>query len=69
VSASNPIYVVQHNHLDPTWRRCWDRTLGYETYQDQEESVRRRRSKPCEASPSIRRRLLAHQCESADYTR
>lgn len=38
----NPIYVVQHNHFDPTWRRCWDRTFDYKgtrfrSYADLEE--------------------------------
>jgi alpha-mannosidase len=30
VSDSKPIvYVVQHNHFDPIWRRCWDRPFDY----------------------------------------
>jgi len=24
-----PVYIVQHNHFDPTWRRCWDRSFDY----------------------------------------
>lgn len=29
MSDSNPVYVVQHNHFDPIWRRCWDRSFDY----------------------------------------
>lgn len=28
-TESRPIYVIQHNHFDPIWRRCWDRTFDY----------------------------------------
>ena len=24
-----PVYVYQHNHFDPLWQRCWDRTFDY----------------------------------------
>ncbi|MDO8589183.1 MAG: glycoside hydrolase family 38 C-terminal domain-containing protein [Armatimonadota bacterium] len=24
-----PIYVSQHNHFDPLWHRCWDRTFDF----------------------------------------
>lgn len=30
MSNSNPVYVVQHNHFDPIWRRCWDRQFDYQ---------------------------------------
>ena len=29
LSNNNPIYIVQHNHFDPIWRRCWNRTFDY----------------------------------------
>ncbi|MHB1463027.1 MAG: glycoside hydrolase family 38 N-terminal domain-containing protein [Armatimonadota bacterium] len=37
-----PVYIVQHNHFDPTWRRCWDRIFDYKgeryrSYADLEE--------------------------------
>lgn len=37
-----PVYIVQHNHFDPLWRRCWDRTFDYRgkryrSYADLEE--------------------------------
>ncbi len=37
-----PVYIVQHNHFDPTWRRCWDRVFDYKgerykSYADLEE--------------------------------
>lgn len=39
-----PVYIVQHNHFDPIWRRCWDRTFDYKgkryrSYADVEERV------------------------------
>ena len=44
MSNDKPVYVVQHNHFDPTWRRCWDRTFDfrgkrYRSYADVEERV------------------------------
>lgn len=29
MAGKYPVYVVQHNHFDPIWRRCWDRTFDY----------------------------------------
>lgn len=29
MSSKTPLYVVQHNHFDPIWRRCWDRPFDY----------------------------------------
>lgn len=42
MSNKNPVYIVQHNHFDPIWRRCWDRTFDYKgvryrSYADLEE--------------------------------
>ena len=39
---SHVIYVHQHNHFDPTWRRCWQRNFDYRgkryvSYSDLEE--------------------------------
>ena len=39
-----PIYVYQHNHFDPLWQRCWDRTFDwqgtrYRSYADVQEHV------------------------------
>ena len=41
---SKPVYIVQHNHFDPIWHRCWDRTFDYRgnryrSYADVEERV------------------------------
>ena len=38
------VYVFQHNHLDPLWQRCWDRTFDYRgtryrSYADVQEHV------------------------------
>ena len=24
-----PVYIIQMNHFDPLWRRCWDRRVEY----------------------------------------
>lgn len=42
MSDKKPVYVTQHNHFDPIWRRCWDRTFDYKgnryrSYADLEE--------------------------------
>lgn len=42
MATGNPVYIVQHNHFDPIWRRCWDRTFDhkgkrYRPYADLEE--------------------------------
>lgn len=42
--TKHPIYVIQHNHFDPIWRRCWDRSFDYRgkrmrSYADIEERV------------------------------
>lgn len=42
MATAKPVYIVQHNHFDPTWRRCWDRTFDYKgeryrSYADLEE--------------------------------
>lgn len=42
MANNKPVYVVQHNHFDPIWRRCWDRTFDYRgkryrSYADLEE--------------------------------
>ncbi len=29
LANGKPVYIVQHNHFDPIWRRCWDRTFDY----------------------------------------
>lgn len=29
MAYSKPIHVVQHNHLDSLWQRCWNRTFDY----------------------------------------
>jgi alpha-mannosidase len=29
MANNRPVYVTQHNHFDPIWRRCWDRTFDY----------------------------------------
>lgn len=39
-----PIYLVQMNHFDPIWRRCWDRRFEYEgrifaSYADLQEAI------------------------------
>lgn len=45
LAPKNPtVYVVQHNHFDPIWRRCWDRTFDYRgqrfrSYAEVEERV------------------------------
>lgn len=26
----NPVYIVQHNHFDPIWHRCWNRTFDFQ---------------------------------------
>ncbi|BCW98556.1 MAG: hypothetical protein KatS3mg024_1383 [Armatimonadota bacterium] len=28
-AEKGPVYVVQHNHFDPIWRRCWERPFDY----------------------------------------
>jgi alpha-mannosidase len=38
------VYVTQHNHFDPVWHRCWDRSYDfrgkrYRSYADLEELV------------------------------
>lgn len=42
MANGKPVYVTQHNHFDPIWRRCWDRTFDYKgkrfrSYADLEE--------------------------------
>jgi len=42
LSENKPVYVTQHNHFDPIWRRCWNRTFDYKgnryrSYSDLEE--------------------------------
>ena len=27
--SKKPVYIVQHNHFDPIWHRCWDRSFDY----------------------------------------
>ena len=44
MARSNPVYVSQHNHFDPIWHRCWDRTFDfrgkrYQSYAAIEERV------------------------------
>ena len=44
MSNDKPVFVIQHNHFDPTWRRCFDRTFDfqgkrYRSYADVEEHV------------------------------
>lgn len=40
MSETKPIvYVVQHNHFDPIWRRCWDRPFDYKGHRYQPYSV------------------------------
>ena len=44
MSDKKTVTVVQHNHFDPIWRRCWDRTFDYRgrrfrSYADVEEHV------------------------------
>jgi len=44
LATTNPIYVIQHNHFDPIWRRCWDRPFDYRgkrirSYADIEEHI------------------------------
>jgi len=39
-----PVYIVQMNHFDPIWRRCWDRPFEYggqvyASYADVEQAV------------------------------
>lgn len=29
MTSKKIVTVVQHNHFDPIWRRCWDRTFDY----------------------------------------
>ncbi len=29
MTEKGPVYVVQHNHFDPVWRRCWERHFDY----------------------------------------
>ena len=29
MAQDGPVYVVQHNHFDPVWRRCWERPFDY----------------------------------------
>lgn len=42
MASEHPVYVVQHNHFDPIWRRCWQRSFDfrgkrYRPYADLEE--------------------------------
>lgn len=30
MTDNRPVYIVQHNHFDPIWRRCWNRSFMYE---------------------------------------
>lgn len=42
--ARKPVYLIQMNHFDPIWRRCWDRRFEYEgrtfaSYADLQEAI------------------------------
>ena len=44
MSHTRSVYISQHNHFDPLWRRCWDRAFDfkgkhYRSYADIEERV------------------------------
>lgn len=44
MTNKTPVYVVQHNHFDPVWHRCWDRGYDfqgkrYRSYSDLEEHI------------------------------
>lgn len=44
MSNNKPVFIIQHNHFDPIWRRCWDWSFDYkgkriQPYADLEEYV------------------------------
>ena len=44
MAYNKPIHVIQHNHLDSLWQRCWNRTFDYQgkryrSYADLQEHI------------------------------